>query len=247
MTSLYRIMLRMSVTRGRLLAFLAGGALLDLIAYSIRVSDYTARENDLFVLFALAALPLYVPVIALVFSTSSLGDLAQDGTLVYVWLRPVARWKVVLVALAATLSVTLPLTLGPLWLAVWLAGASSQAFWAITISTALANGAYIALFTGFGLRVPHALLIGLAYVVIWEAAVATITFGKGPAAISIRHYAESILSHMSNQVLSVFSDSTGSPIAIALADVWPSVIVLAGVTLAGILLTTVLLARQEVT
>ena len=39
----------------RLLAFLAGGALLDLIAYSIRVSDYAARENDLFTLLALAA------------------------------------------------------------------------------------------------------------------------------------------------------------------------------------------------
>jgi ABC-2 type transport system permease protein len=247
MTSLYRIMLRTSVTRARLLAFLAGGALLDLIAYSIRVSDYGARENDLFLLFALAALALYVPVIALVFSTSSLGDLAQDGTLVYVWLRPVARWKVVLVALAAALTVTLPLTLGPLWLAVWLAGASWQSFWAITVSTALANGAYIALFTGFGLRVRQSLLFGLAYVVIWEAAVATISLGKGPAAVSIRHYAESILSHMSHQVFSVFSNSNGSPTAIALADLWPSVIVLAGVTLAGILLTTVLLARQDIT
>ena len=246
MTSLYRIMLRTSVTRGRLLAFLAGGALLDLIAYSIRVSDYAGRENDLFTLFALAALALYVPVIALVFSTSSLGDLAQDGTLVYVWLRPVARWKVVLVALAATLTVTLPLALGPLWLAVWLAGASWEAFWAITVSTALASGAYIALFTGFGLRVRHALIFGLAYVVIWEAAVATISLGKGPAAVSIRHYAESILSHLSQQVLSVFSNSNGSPTAIDLADVWPSVIVLVAVMLAGVVATSILLSRQDV-
>ncbi|HEY2438085.1 MAG TPA: hypothetical protein VGH93_12960, partial [Solirubrobacteraceae bacterium] len=92
MTALYRIMLRTSVTRGRLLAFIAGGALLDLIAYSIRVSDYNAREVDTFALLDLAALALYVPVVVLVFSTSSLGDLAQDGTLVYVWLRPVASW-----------------------------------------------------------------------------------------------------------------------------------------------------------
>jgi len=245
-TSLYRIMLRTSVTRGRLLAFLAGGALLDLIAYSIRVSDYAARESDLFNLLALAALPLYLPVVALVFSTSSLGDLAQDGTLVYVWLRPVARWKVVLVALAATLTVTLPLTLGPVWLAVWLAGASWQTFWAITVSTALANGAYVALFTGFGLRVRHALMFGLAYVVIWEASVATLSFGKGPAAISIRHYAESILSHLSRQAFSVFSNSNASPTAIDLADVWPSVIVLLAVMLVGVVLTSILLSRQDV-
>jgi ABC-2 type transport system permease protein len=246
MTSLYRIMLLTSVTRGRLLAFLAGGALLDLIAYSIRVSDYAGRENDLFNLFALAALALYVPVIALVFSTSSLGDLAQDGALVYVWLRPVARWKVVLVALAATLTVTLPLTLGPLWLAVWLAGASWQAFWAITVSTALASGAYIALFTGFGLRVRHALIFGLGYVVIWEAAVATISLGKGPAAISIRHYAESILSHLSHQAFSGFHNSDGSVMVSDLADLWPSIIVLVAVMLVGVVATSILLSRQDV-
>jgi ABC-2 type transport system permease protein len=233
-TALYRIMLRTSVTRGRVLAFLAGGALLDLIAYAIRVSDWNRREVDTFALLDLAAIALYVPVVALVFSTSSLGDLAQDGTLVYVWLRPVGRWKVVLVALAATLSVTLPLTLVPLWLAVFLSGASNAALWAITASVALANLAYCSAFTGFGLRVRHALIFGLGYVVIWEAGIASL--GKGPAALSIRHYAESLFAHIGNQTV---------PGAVE-ADVWPSVIVLAGVTLLGFVLTTVLLSRQDV-
>jgi ABC-2 type transport system permease protein len=234
MIALYRIMLRTSVTRGRLLAFLAGGALLDLIAYSIRVSDYANRENNWYALLDLAGLALYIPVVALVFSTSSLGDLAQDGTLVYFWLRPVARWKVVVIALAATLTVTLPLTLGPVWLAAWLAGVSWQAFWAITVSTVLANAAYVAVFTAFGLRVRHALIFGLGYVLIWEAAIATI--GKGPAAISIRHYAESLFAHLGNQTVS----------GAIMADQWPSVIVLVAVTIAGGALTTFLLARQDV-
>lgn len=234
MIALYRILLRTSVTRGRLLAFVAGGALLDLIAYSIRVSDYASRETDLYQLLDVAALAIYVPVVCLVFSTSSLGDLAQEGTLVYVWLRPVARWKVVLVALAATLSVTLPLTLGPVELAVLLAGASGQAFWAITASTVMANGAYVGVFTAFGLRVRHALIFGLGYVLIWEAGIASL--GKGPASASIRHYAESLLAHMGNQIV---------PGAIE-ADMWPSVIVLAAITLAGAALTTFLLMRQDV-
>jgi ABC-2 type transport system permease protein len=232
--ALYRILLRTSVTRGRLLAFIAGGALLDLIAYSIGVNDYANREMDIYQLLDLAALALYVPVVALVFSTSSLGDLAQDGTLVYFWLRPVARWKVVVIALAATLTVTLPLTLGPVSLAVLLAGASWKAFWAITASTALANGAYVAVFTAFGLRVRYALMFGLGYVLIWEAAIASL--GKGPAAISIRHYAESLFAHLGNQTV---------PGAV-MADLWPSVIVLAAVTIAGAALTTFLLSRQDV-
>jgi ABC-2 type transport system permease protein len=232
--SLYRIMLRTAVTRGRLLAFLAGGALLDLIAYSIRVSDWSGREVDTFALMDLAALALYVPVVALVFSTSSLGDLAQDGTLVYVWLRPVARWKVVLVAMATTLTVVLPLTLGPIWLGVLLSGASTTALWAVTVAVVLANAAYAGVFTAFGLRVRHALIFGLAYVVIWEAAIASL--GKGPAAVSIRHYAESLMAHIGNQTV---------PGAIE-ADLWPSVIVLVAVTMVGLVATTILLTRQDV-
>jgi ABC-2 type transport system permease protein len=232
--ALYQILLRTSVTRGRLLAFIAVGALLDLIAYSIRVSDYAHRELDTFQLLDAAALALYVPVVALVFSTSSLGDLASDGTLVYIWLRPVARWKVVLVALAATLTVTLPLTLVPSWLAILLAGATTQALWAITASTALATAAYVAVFTGFGLRVRHALIFGLGYVVIWEAGIASI--GKGPASISIRHYAESLFTHIGNQAIP----------GIDQADQWPSLIVLGAVIAAGAVLTTVLLVRQDV-
>ena len=234
MISLYRILLRTSVTRGRLLAFLAGGALIDLIGYALRVSDYAHRETDVYILVDGAALALYVPVVALVFSTSSLGDLAQDGTLVYIWLRPVARWKVVLVALAATLTVVLPLTLVPVGLAVALAGASSQALWAVTASTGLAACAYTAIFTAFGLRVRHALIFGLGYVLIWEAGVASI--GKGPASLSIRHYAESLLAHIGNQTV---------PGAIE-AELWPSVIVLAAVAVAGSALTTILLTRQDV-
>ncbi len=234
MTALYRIMLRTSVTRGRVLAFLAGGALLDLIAYSIRVSDFASRESDLFQLLDYAAIALYIPVVVLVFSTSSLGDLAQDGTLVYVWLRPVARWKVVVMALAATLTITLPLTVIPVWLGVLLAGAGVTAFTAATVATVLANLAYSALFTGFGLRVRHALIFGLGYVVVWEEGIASI--GKGPAAVSIRHYVESLMAHMDGQ----------SVPNLVLADQWTSVIVLVALFAVGIAMTSVLLTRQDV-
>jgi ABC-2 type transport system permease protein len=210
----------------------AAGALLDLIAYAIRVSDYPHREADAFALLDTSALALYAPVVALVFATSSLGDLAADGTLVYVWLRPVASWRVVLVALAATLTIALPLTLVPVWLAVGLAGASLRELWGLTAATALAVVAYAAVFTGFGLRARLALILGLVYVVIWETGVASL--GKGPAAVSIRHYAESLASHLSGQSV----PNT--------ADPWPSVIILVAVAAAGTALTSVLLARQDV-
>ncbi len=139
-----------------------------------------------------------------------------------------------LVALAATLSITLPLTLVPSWFAVLLSGASDKAFWAITASVVLANLAYSALFTGFGLRVRHALIFGLGYVVIWEAGVASL--GKGPAAVSIRHYAESLFAHMGNQTVPGAAE----------ADLWPSVIVMLSLFVVGVVITSVLLRRQDV-
>jgi ABC-2 type transport system permease protein len=122
----------------------------------------------------------------------------------------------------------------PVGLAVVLAGASAKTLWAALASTALAACAYTAVFTAFGLRVRHALIFGLGYVLIWEAGVASL--GKGPASLSIRHYAESLLAHIGNQTV---------PQAIE-ADLWPSVIVLAAIAVAGAALTTILLTRQDV-
>jgi ABC-2 type transport system permease protein len=229
--ALYRILLRTSVTRWRLLAFLAAGGLLDLVAYAIRSSDYGHRETDLAQLLD-AGLTIYVPVVALVFATSALGDLASDGTLVYIWLRPIARWRIVLVALAATLTVTLPLTLLPMGLALALGGASAKLAWAACSATMLAVPAYAAVFIGFGLRVRLALIFGLVYVLVWEAGIAS--FGGGPAALSIRHYAESMAGKIAQQ-----------PVPHAV-EMWPAVFTLLGITVAATAVTSVLLARQDV-
>jgi ABC-2 type transport system permease protein len=232
MIALYRILLRTSVTRGRLLAFLGAGGLLDLVAYAIRSSDFAHRETDLGQLLDSAGLAIYVPVVALVFATTTLGDLASDGTLVYIWLRPIARWRIVLVALAATLTVTLPLTLLPMGLALALGGASWKLAWAACSATALAVPAYAAVFIGFGLRVRLALIFGLVYVLVWEAGIAS--FGGGPAALSIHHYAESLGSKLSQQ-----------PVPHSV-EMWPAVFTLLGIIAAATAVTSVLLARQDV-
>ena len=77
MTALYRILLRTSVTRGRVLAFLAAGALLDLIAYAIRVSNYTDREVSTFQVLDVAG---DVPMDLVTTSASGLDpDISPEG------------------------------------------------------------------------------------------------------------------------------------------------------------------------
>ena len=54
-----------------------------------------------------------IPVAVLVFGAAALGDLIDDGSLVYLWLRPVPSWVHVVAAWAATVTVVIPLVLVP--------------------------------------------------------------------------------------------------------------------------------------
>ena len=233
MGKLYLVLLRTLVTRARLAIFLAAGGLLDLIAYAIRVQDYAHRAADLSSVFTTVLLPLLVPITALVFATSCLGDLAGDGTLVYVWLRPVGRWKVILVALAATLSVALPLALAPALLATELGGGSPRMLGAVLAAAALATAAYSAVFIGLGLRIRQALIVGLLYVLLWEAVIAGL--GKGVGTFSIRLY-----------TLTLYSRMAGDHVAPGSLELNVLLLVLTCVITAGLALSTLLLTRQDV-
>lgn len=233
MDKLYLLLLRTLVTRARLAIFLAAGGLLDLIAHVIRVQDYAHREADLAGVVTSALVPLLVPITALVFATSCLGDLAGDGTLVYVWLRPAARWKVILAALAATLTVALPLAIAPAALAIALGAGSSRMLGAVVVVVTLATAAYSAVFLGLGLRIRQALIVGLLYVLLWEAFIAGL--GKGVGTFSIRQYS-----------LILFSRMAGQPVAAGTLELNVVLAVLAGVIVGGIAFSTLLLTRQDV-
>src|SRR5204863_685612 len=95
-------------------------------------------------------LSLYAPVVTLVFASASLGDPAEDGTLLYFWLRPVPRWQIVAGTYLATLTVALPLVLVSLGLAAALTGAGGGLVWGTLASATLAVIAYGGIFTWLG-------------------------------------------------------------------------------------------------
>ena len=64
---------------------------------------------------------LLVPIVALVFAAAAFGDAREDGTLVYLWLRPMDRWPVVVGAWLAAITVSLPITVVPLAISAVLA------------------------------------------------------------------------------------------------------------------------------
>ena len=213
-------MLRTQVTRTRVLSLGSLSTLGVIVGWALgssRVPDHLRAGTDFVNLFGLS---LLVPVATLVFASSMFGDPSDDGTLVYLWLRPVARWKLTLATALTSFSVTWPLVVPPLVLAA----ALTQAGMALVVGTFIAATvmvlAYVGVFLALGLRVKRPLVWGLLYIFIWEGFIAR---GSANAAkVAVRAYGSSIL-----------RDYTGANLILADIDfVWAVVVPLVAGVLA---------------
>jgi ABC-2 type transport system permease protein len=198
MNTIFRLVLKMQLSRGRMLALGALGLLPIILAIATRNSSEADPATSMFDVIDHLGLGVLAPVTALVFASAALGDLAEDRTLVYLWLRPVDRWRIALGALGACLCTTLPFVLVPLTIAVLVSGFAGSLLGPTLLSTSIAVLGYAALFLGLGLRVRRALVWGLAYVVVWEGAVARAA--RGAARLSVQVYARSILAHLADHL-----------------------------------------------
>ena len=189
-TVLYRLILRSIATTGRVASLGALGVLGIIVGAALDAG--THREAAQFV--NVFGLTVTVPLTTLVFASAALGDIIEDGTMVYLWLRPVARVRIVAAAAAATLTVVVPLVLGPLVVAAALTGAGTDVVIGAALSALFGVVAYTGLFVMLGVRVRRSLLWGLLYIFIWEGFVANA--GQTASRLAIRAYTRSILSDL---------------------------------------------------
>lgn len=198
--ALYRLLLRQQLTTGRLV--LVGGfsalALAAAFALSRSAQDSSFERVEAATFFVhLFGLGLMVPIVSLVLASSSLSDLVEDETIVYLWHRPAPRWMLALAAWGASFTVAGPLTVIPLTAAGALAsGADATVVSATALTSAIAVLAYSGLFTLGGLMLRRALIWGLLYVFIWEQFVARV--GGGASRLSIFSYPSSVLERMTD-------------------------------------------------
>lgn len=216
-SSLYRLVLRTQATRGRLLSLGAIGVVGIIAAIAIASADYSStsttsaqRAVEFVQGFGLSFL---VPIAALVFASASLGDFREDGSLVYLWLRPVAAWKMVAAALGASVSVTVPLAVGPLVVAAAIASSDTTVVAATAVSATVAVFAYATVFLALGLRTHRAMLWGLVYVLLWEG---FISRAGGAGRLSISNYTRSILTHLTDTELDLAEASLAAGIIVPL-------------------------------
>ncbi len=129
-----------------------------------------------------------LPLIALILGTASLGSEIEDGTVVFLLIKPIKRWVVafskVLVAVAATTFLVVPVTIVTGVLISGTDPANLQTTFAFAIACAAGGAAYAAVFVALSSLTARALLAGLVYVLLWEGALGGLL--EGTRFLSIR-------------------------------------------------------------
>ncbi len=196
--ALYGFFLRRQLSLGRVGLFGGLGAIALVAAVAINQAAAESEQIPSSVRFTFVfGLSLMVPVVSLVLSASSLGELVDDETLVYLWHRPSPRWMMAFAAWAASFSIALPFTLIPLAVAGAVASsADGDVIVGIITAVTLAALAYSALFVLAGLIFRRALIWGLMYLFIWELFVSKA--GVGAARLSIGNYPASLLAEVTS-------------------------------------------------
>ena len=192
--ALFDVMLRLQFNRTRVLALGALGGVSILVGVLLGLADdVTISDRINFVNgFGLA---LVLPVTTLVFASASFGDLVDDQTLVYVWLRDIPRWQLTASAMLSTLTIVIPLVALPLVATAIAAQLDRDAVLGSITATIIGAVAYTGVFTALGLRAKRSLAWGLLYIFFWEQFIARA--GHSVRRFALSAYTRSVLSTIS--------------------------------------------------
>jgi ABC-2 type transport system permease protein len=161
-----------------------------------------------------------LPLVILLLATAAFGNEVSDRTLVYIALKPLARWRIVLPKLLAALLVGgVPVALSGMAAVALIEEGDPGGAAATGVGLLVGAAAYAAIFIWAGLRTRHALIIGLIYVFVWEAALAA--YLDGIRFLSVRRYTLAVIEGFDNQrlatldlSLSVRTGAIGAAIAV---------------------------------
>lgn len=206
-----RMTARQLLTRAKLLILVGLGALPALLALLYTLSDSRVDPETFLVrLYVGVVLTLVVPVTALVFATAALGNELEDGTIVYLLLKPLPRWQIVVSKLLPTAAVIAVFVTASIYLTALVldrgVGEAHVAF-AFALAAVLGGTAYAAIFTYLGALTSRALIAGLLYVFIWEGLLTRLF--QGARNWSVREYMRGIADMFSTLPLDVFDSRLG--------------------------------------
>ena len=130
-------------------------------------------------------LAVVLPVIALIVGTGVLGSEVDDGTIVHILTKPLPRSGIIMAKLGVAIGVTAVTTAIPLFVSGVLAD-SVRLGLALAAGAVVGAAAYSALFLLLSLLTRRPVLLGLAYILVWEGLLAR--FVSGTRVLSIEQY-----------------------------------------------------------
>ncbi len=177
--SLLALSLR-SVVRGKRMVFVAALPLLvGFVAVLLALTAGDADRTGGYGTLGGELLVLVVALVALVLGVNAFGDERDERTLGLLLATTLSRRRIVLTKYAAAAAITwvacLPAVVGCLVLAAETSLPFAKAAWSLLLAGALAAAAYAGLFVLLSLLLRRAILVGLAYLVLWEGLLAGTT------------------------------------------------------------------------
>jgi ABC-2 type transport system permease protein len=139
-----------------------------------------------------------LPLTALIVGTSVLGAEIDDGTLVHILTKPIARSEIVLTKLAVAFGVTTVAGALPL-LVAGLITDSARLGIAMLVAGVIGSLAYSAVFLALSLLTRRPVVIGLLYVLLWEGLLGNLL--AGTRVLSIQQYMVTIADRIASSDL----------------------------------------------
>ncbi len=212
---------------GRIVVLVVLAALAIVIAVVLRNSADAILPEDGAAFLVWYGLSIILPFGALLIASEAFGDLRDERTLVYLWLRPMRAWSATAGAAGAALTVVVVLLVVPLIVAGLILDVD------VAAGALLAAVAYVGVFLAFGMILSRPLLMGLLVLLVWENVIGSLS--AATARLTIRSYAASLLVSDGWDVGTPVGRSFAASIAVPLA-----------VGAAGLLLATWGWRRAEV-
>ncbi|TFG68144.1 MAG: ABC transporter permease [Thermomicrobiales bacterium] len=184
MAPLMEITLRGLLGRRRTILLALFAALPVFIALLIRL---TGGRPDADRVIDTLVIRMVMALVALVIGTAAIGSEIEDGTAVYLMIKPIPRWQIALAKILVAAGLTAAMIVPSVILTgVLLGGRSDQATTIVGFSIACLVGgaAYSSAFVTLSVFTSRALLIGLAYTLIWEGVLSGLL--EGTKFLSIR-------------------------------------------------------------
>jgi ABC-2 type transport system permease protein len=183
-----RLTVRGLLGRRRGILLLVAPVLLLVVSLITRYLDNQSQTTEILGRLSLGTL---VPILGLVIGAGSIATEIDDGSIVYLLAKPLPRWKIITTKLAVAIGTTWLFAALPALLAGFiLVGTQDGLAVAYAVGTMVAGAVYSAVFLLLGVVTRNAVVIGLAYALVWESLIGN--FVEGARTLSIQQWGLSL-------------------------------------------------------